>query len=230
MIMRKSFLFLLLLCGALCANGQTGSAIFAVGTEGTITTNSSFINPFYNYPGAPSLTYSPQNPVNVQVGTKTYVVKTCIFNNWDNDADTGFHIIEVSSGGQVVLTFKSALQWAYLSYPAGSGMYRNFKSYSDNNYFIKVPLSDSSVAIIFVGWPYDSTPSMLTIVVLTQTDAKLVYNKNMEINTITLGSAFSMILQSNTVEYNAQNVPFNGETPKLHTIWLEDGVLRFKDN
>lgn len=101
---------------------------------------------------------------------------------------------------------------------------QSLKLHSDNNYFIKVPLSDNAMALIFVGWPYDSTPSQLLIFVLTPTDVRMVYNKNMKINSITqMANNFSMIIQSNILD--------GGEgTPGLHTLWLKDGVLWFKNN
>ncbi len=99
-----------------------------------------------------------------------------------------------------------------------------FASYADNDYFISVPLSSTSKALIFMGMTYGSSLPRLMIFVMTERDVKLVYCKTMDVHSmVKTPSSFSMITQSNVTG-------FDDGTPVLHTIWLKNGALWFKNN
>ncbi len=107
----------------------------------------------------------------------------------------------------------------------------SYQQYTNNQYFIPIPLSKRAVALAFIGWPYDSTPSCLTIIVLTENDAKLVFNKNMNINTIAQsGNSYRMEIQANIIEYGEDGKPFDDpyNVPIIHHLEVKNGVLYFK--
>lgn len=57
-----------------------------------------------------------------------------------------------------------------------------YRTYSDHGYFIPVKLSDTSIALIITGFPYPTDPPLLSIIILGKGTAKLVFNKEMGIN------------------------------------------------
>lgn len=216
--MKKLILGLLIAIPCLCI-AQTGTPIFAI-NNGIISVNSQFIDPIYDAQRADSLSYIGIDPVNVSVGDKTYTIKRAMFTDW-LQYELGYTVIEVSYNNQTVLVHKQILSMELFN-ETENAYGQTFRPYTDNNYFIKVPLSDSATALIFVGWPYDSTPSKLLILVLTPTDAKIVYYKNMYIDRIAKeADKFLMALQSNSLD--------SGEgTPEYHAIFNKDGILLFK--
>ena len=90
------------------------------------------------------------------------------------------------------------------------------------------PITKTAMALFFVGHSYQNDPSMLTIIVIDKEKAELVFNKPMhpmELNQT--NTEFSLIGHSNNPELNLDMTPV---TPYIkHKIWLENGVLRFKN-
>lgn len=210
-----------------CAQAQIGSAIFSIDPKGNITTKSEFIDPFYEDCDLSALTYAPGNPVAVKLPSKTYTIRTCAFDEWECEADRGFNVIEITQKNRDVLTLKQGEFWTFITDDRPSF---NLEEYTDNNYFIRVPLSAKSQALIFRGFMYGTGPAPLSIVVLTENQAKLVFNKEMYINSIIQISSggFFMQLQSNICEWDDERRPYYD--PITHVIWLDDGVLRFKND
>ena len=223
--MKNSLVIICLLVPFLSCAQQIGNPMFSI-NNGIISTNSQFIDSYHD-PEVANDPYGSGNTVGVQVGNVNYVIKTAIFTGfgWDNDPDPGYYIIEVSANNQIKFVHKqnSAFVTRDMEYQGFT-----LQQHADNDYFIKAPLSNEATALIFVGWSYANNPSQLFIVVLTETDVKVVYNKPMVINSITQsGYNFSMATQSNVLEW------VNGAeqgTPITHTIYQQDGVLYFKDN
>lgn len=218
-------LLFLILISPMCCVAQTGTPIFSV-NNGLISTNNQFVDTLD--PNLTSLNYSLNNPVQIQVGNAVYAIKTGRFSGW-SDESGDYDIIEFSRDGQQKLLFREGegiLKYrnSKYTYPSSSfGNYR-FSSYATNDYFIEVVLNPSSKALIFLGPSYGTDLPRLMIFVLTETDVKLVYYKKVDIHSITVASnSFSMMVNSNLV--GDQN-----ETPILHTIWLNEEKLYFKNN
>ncbi len=98
----------------------------------------------------------------------------------------------------------------------------------DNDY-ISVPLSDKAIALIFIGWCYDITPSLTTIVVLKDGKATLVFNKNCNsLNYQQTSSTFSVtyaeIIQE--MDGNEHLIPSDKDLKKFK-IWKEGEMLKY---
>jgi hypothetical protein len=218
--MKKILLIICLIAPIWSCAQSVGTAIFTI-DNGTINSNSGYIDSPYNDPDMQFLTYTGQNPIDIMAGNTSYIVKPTKFTGWENERI--YSVIEVSKNNNVVFVYKYWDGFTTFNDPINLDAPR-LRQYADNDYFIKVALSNEATALIFVGWPYASDPEQLFIVVLTPDDVKVVYNKPMIINSITQsGYNFSMITQSNVLEEGIG-------TPITHTIYQQDGVLYFKDN
>ena len=81
-------------------------------------------------------------------------------------------------------------------------------------------ISGNAEALVFVGWPYTNHKAQVTIVMATQKEIKLVYNREAEIQTMTKSG--------NTVSaFTALESNDNG-TATLRTINIQNGTLYIK--
>ena len=97
---------------------------------------------------------------------------------------------------------------------------KDFKKYTDNEYFIPVKLSHKAMALVFLGWPYGGDMPYLTIIVATENDVNIVFNKRMGLNSITTYPLFKMKVQTVLEEYDS-----NGKlcTPPMYAEIGLDG-------
>lgn len=221
----KTLAIIFSLIFSLAVQAQTGTPIFKIGADGSIETNSSMIDPFYDAPRIKDLPCALAGSTSVSVGAQTFDVKTGYFEEMDETerGKYGFTVIAIYSGDQKIFELKESELWTY-TYDGKSTM--DYRQYTDNRYFIPITLSDDAVALAFIGWPYGGDMPYLTIIALTKNDAKLVFNKHMGINAITRSDrSYCMELQANIVEYDENARPFND--PILHGIVLKDGLLYF---
>lgn len=218
----KTLAIIFSLIFSLAVQAQTGTPIFKIGADGSIETNSSMIDPFYDMPEIKNRPYVLNNPVRVSIGSQNYDIKTGCLEQWDNFECT-FNVITVYSDSKKIFELRQPDNWRYTY---GLPRKTSCRQYANNQYFIPIVLSDSAVALAFIGWPYGGDMPYLTIIALTKNDAKLVFNKHMGINAITRSDrSYCMELQANIVEYDENARPFND--PILHGIVLKDGLLYF---
>ena len=225
----KTFTVLASLLLSLAAHAQPGIPIFEIGPQGTIETDASMIEPFYDMPSIDTLPYRLSYGRSLSPGSK-FLIATGYFKEMDETdrGTSGFTVIAIFSKGKKIFELRQPEMWTHL-YDGQTTM--DYRQYTDNRYFIPIPLSEQAVALAFVGWPYDSTPSYLTIIVLTDNDAKLIFNKHMNINTIAQSDdSYVMELQANVVEYdeNGKLYDYPNNVPIIHHIEVKDGVMYFK--
>ncbi len=135
----------------------------------------------------------------------------------DEDEWIEFNVIELVRNGVTTLQLQNTNGWGELS-----------PSLNLSGNYIRIELTNNTIALIFEEYIYASQPSNISIIIITENEAKLIYNKPMFINSVNItGNSFSMELQSNTVEYKANGTPY--DAPITHKIWLQNNVLWFKD-
>ena len=198
---------------------QTGTQIYSI-NNGVVSNIEQFIEK--QQISIDSLEYSLNNPILVSTYTSTYTIKTGRFSGWENEPGD-FDVIEISKNGQQKFIYKSCDGIA--KFNNSKNLYTSsFNRYSSNGYFIEVPMTTDSKALIFLGQHYGTDLARLIIFILTDSDVKLVYNKKMAITDInSTNGNFSMSLVSNIVE--------EGDgTESKHTIYQQNGVLYFGDN
>lgn len=212
---------------SLAVQAQTGTPIFKIAADGSIKTNPSMIDPFYDNPGIKDLPYALTSSTSVSVGTQTFDVKTGYFEEMDETerGKIGFTVITIYSGDRKIFELKESELWTHV-YDGETT--RDYREYTDNRYFIPIVLSKQAVALAFLGWPYGGEKPYLTIIALTDNDAKLVFNKHMGINAITQsGDSYIMELQANIVECGEDGKPFDtpNNVPDIHYIEVKKGML-----
>ncbi len=199
-------------------NSQTIETIFTY--EGDdVCVKSEYIAPFYfNYQGATSYLLK-SDTVSSKDSRYSYTIKLSNYKGTENDG--GFYrMIDIECGNENILNLKQSDGWDKLK--------DHVRAYATNDYFLAIPLTDSSTALIFVGYPYNSQPELLTIVILDKDKATLVFNREIivrEMEYDKTSSTFVMNLQDYPIEYLNETTPAN--TANLFKIFLEKGVLRF---
>ena len=212
---------------SLTVQAQTATPVFKIGVNGLIATNSSMIESFYDMPQIKTRSYVLNNPVNVSVGTQSYDVKTGCLEQWD-DFGGSFNVITIYLGSQKIFELRQPDNWRYTF---GIPRKESYQQYTDNQYFLPITLSEQTVALVFIGWPYGGDMPYLTIIALTNNDVKLVFNKHMGINAITQSdNSYSMELQANIVEYGENGRPFDtpNNVPDIHYLEVKNGLLYFR--
>lgn len=194
-------------------------SLFTYNEIGNIIPNSRFISPMDNTLSSQQFltTYTSS----IFIDSTTYNIKTGRFINW-NDEPGDFDVIQFYKNNQLILTYKDADGIVNLNNPKNQYSY-SFNRHSKNGYFIEAKLSDKTGIIVFIGQHYGTDLPKLIIFAITRNEIKLIYNQKVQINSITkTKDNISLILQS--------NIPNDNEMPVTHTIWSNNGILKFKDN
>lgn len=224
----KTLTIIFSLIFSLAVQAQTDTPIFKIAADGSIKTNPSMIDPFYDAPRINNLSSVLTSSTSISIGAQTFDVKTGYFEEeWyeTERGEIGFTVITIYSGDRKIFELKESELWTY-TYD-GKSM-TDYREYTDNRYFIPIVLSKQAVALAFLGWPYGGEKPYLTIIALTDNDAKLVFNKHMGINAITpSGNSYIMELQANIVECGEDGKPFDtpNNVPDIHYIEVKEGML-----
>lgn len=216
---------------SLTVQAQKELRVFRIDSNGLIEPNPTMIAPFYDDPGINSLSSVLTSSTSISIGAQTFDVKTGYFEEeWyeTERGKTGFTVIAIYSDSRKIFELRQPEMWTHV-YDGETT--RDYREYTDNRYFIPIVLSKQAVALAFLGWPYGGEKPYLTIIALTDNDAKLVFNKHMGINAITpSGNSYSMELQANIVEFGEDGKPFDtpNNVPDIHYLEAKNGVLYFK--
>ncbi|MBQ4278488.1 MAG: hypothetical protein IJC16_00845 [Rikenellaceae bacterium] len=211
--MKKDFLEkigfgLLLSILALTAAAQT--PVFSYDAQGFIVPNTKYIQPFCETQVYP-LEFVDSMKLESPDKQYHYTVKLYNYKGWAANSPGDFRVIDVCAFGRTLIRVINEDAWIKLEGAvAGKGA---------NEYFQVMPLKDDGIALCFYGYPYASTPGLLTIVAVNGRDAKVVHNSPMKISAVegTVGSS-NMKLVGGSYVYAA-------EPDKTFSIWPQNGVL-----
>lgn len=165
--------------------------------------------------------------LSASVAGTSWTIRTGRYNGWENEPGQ-FDVIEFSNNGVRRLLYGTYGGVVKINDPENLYTYPLSK-YSNNGYFIEVPLTPNSKAIMFLGQHYGTDLSRLSIFVVTPNNVKLVFNRQMAIREITnTARDFRMKLQTDIVdEYDSNGNP-TGQKPPMSTIYRQNGVLYFE--
>ncbi len=218
--------FLLSFAISLFASAYTqnnGVPIYSIDNNNMIISSQAYISNDITYSN--NFGFSTSETASVSINQTTYTIKEGRFDGWGNQPGN-YDVIELYKNGTCVLTFKIQNGIVILNDINNNYASRQSK-YSTNGYFIEQTLTSTSKALLFLGYNYSTDPANLIIFILTEDDAKLVFCRPMAIQNIERSSTnFSVDLLSDIMYEDHINLPLSIR----HTIWLEDGVLKFKDN
>lgn len=209
-------IIVILISCTMLGKAQTVEQIFTIDKD-SIKSNSKNIEPlFFDYQNE-SFSLFKSFPVKSLQNSYNYTVNLSDYNVAKGDGGY-FRIIEITSNNKNILRVTQSNGWNIL--PA------EIRGLSVNDYFLAVPLRDSVTALIFIGYPYNSEPEQLTIIILNKNKAKMVFNKHFIVSKVEkTATSFCLTLQDSVIEYldNDQNA----NTAKIYKIWKEDGILKF---
>lgn len=210
--------------GITTLSAQNGCCIAKTDDNGTITVGGDMINPFgaENLTATLPVTATGSSEITVN-GTK-YTVGVGCLDNWDSCDEGMFNVISVAKGGDKLLEIRRPDCWTFTY---GGKSETDFRKYTDNRYYIPAKIAPNLSILIFVGWPYGGELPLLTILALTDSDVKLVFNKHMAIEAITkTAKSFDMTVQSRIVEHDANNTAMN--QGDIHNLYFDKGCLFFR--
>lgn len=209
------FIALLSTINLIVLGQQVNKALFTIEKD-SIKCNQKYVEPFFrDYLNEP---YSLEKSCSFSSQNKKYNY-TVTLSDYDVARGDGgyFRIIDIKMGNKTILQLNQSDGWDKL--PKG------IRDLSNQDYFLAVPLSNSVTAIVFCGYPYNSEPELLTIVILNKGTAKLVFNKNFIISELKkTNNEFYLKLQDRVIEYVNDKPVTNAE---VYKIWKENGILKF---
>lgn len=214
----RIFIIALLMVSSIC-QAQTLEPLYSIDLNRIITIKKNRIDPFVSGDVEFQNYASTENVI---VGNSIYSIKTA-FDKY-TDSRRGFNVISLCKGGKDLLTLKSCDAWTYTY---GGPSSTNYQKYTNNKHFIAIDLSNNSKALFFIGWPYGGDLPILSIIVLTENDAKLVYNKNVAIVTIDVADNQHLIkIQTALEEYDSSGKLLT--SPNYAYLVLENEILKVK--
>ena len=191
--MKKFLIFLFSLCSLA---GYAQEAVFSYGTDGQIVVDSTYIVPLYphteeNKSKATELTES------MEISTLSgdlYTIKAFQIKDWD----TGdFQYVEVYKDGQKIYELSNGNGW--INFP------NEYSGSSVPHCCYVANMGKDAVALIFHEVSYGSNLPNMTIIVLKDNQATLVYNRECSINEIVLPK-------------QEMEISFDEEVPNCYTM------------
>lgn len=199
---------------------QTAENIYSLQEEGYIKTKAKFIDAlFFDNRKAPS-TLIKSYPIASSDGQYKYTVNLSRHTNTKNE--TGhFHMIDVMKEGKNLLHLEQLKTWGDVAKETKSAA---------SGHFIKVPLRKDATALIFIGYPSENTPTLITIIVLYKDSAALVFNKYCTIDEfVQTSDSFLMKLAAQSIECH----PSGKQVLKRRNtgvLRLDYSILSMKEN
>ena len=204
---------------------QTGTPIYSI-TDGKISVDASkWVEPFYQGYDISKNTYSCQSNTQRTIGVSQYAIETGVLNDFDEIGENGFNVISIYKKEEKILEIRQSGFWTF-TYGGGSEI--DYRKYTSNRYFIPLISEEGTMALAFVGWPYGGDLPLLTIIVITEKDAKMVFNKNVDISEIKQKDGESEIkIKTLLEEYDSCGKLC--VAPTYATMIAKDGVLYWKE-
>lgn len=217
--MKRLLSFLLVWVGFFSLSAQNVDDIFTFAPDGTIQDKPVYYNEeefswdeSFGLKNFSTMTFHTKDKTPYTVKLRQYRGETSIH---------AFNTIDVLYKGTPIYSAKNEDLWTDAKSTSG-----NARQYE------VISLTNTASAILFFGWPYGGDPPpLLTIVVVNQGKAKLVFNRHCCISDYKdKEGEFSIIYADQIQEYNPETDAFEPADDKLDKfkIWKSDGVLKFR--
>jgi len=147
----------------------------------------------------------------------SYLVTMYRYNGWDGEGGD-FQSIDIKRNNESVFQLDNQDGW--VTQPSSLCPSNNVLSYIEH-------LDNSTVLLYLVGYPYNSNPGFLTLIILKEGHADVVFNKEYAVTLIEkLNGKFTIYLSDGYEEYiDDTATPVNN--PSKYKITWENGVLNF---
>ena len=215
--MKKAiFMIMCFLCTAVYAQEQ----VFTIDNDGNIGIKANYIESYFVQKYKNTCPYIQMlNEKEKTLNGDSYAIECLKYRNWENDPGD-MHLIRIRYQGKELFSLENNEGWEYITNEPNGDVKKT-------SFFYKINLDEESVALVFVGVYIMSQPPRLTIIVLKNGKASLVFDKPYYINQVTKNkNGIMLTLQANTVEYRDVGVPCN--SPELHTLEFKNGMIYYK--
>ena len=185
-------------------NIQVGNTSFVCSNVGNYTD----ITPYSNVATYSFTSYS-----------NNYELKLQNYKDWETDGGD-FRIIKLYHNGNLLLEFEDSEAWR-----------KPYKGYSNNHstltdYCIVYPIENNVTALIFEGYPWSSQAPLLTIIVIKDNKAKVVFNQSWVIESFFPRSkGFELIIEKEYLEFDNSNSQYL-DRHRIYTT--SDGTMKFE--
>ena len=223
--MKKAILFILILQSLVSIQAQTGTPIYSI-TDGKISVDAfKWVEPFYQDSSINQYPFIEQEQIKLPIASNQFTVSVGTLKDYDDFGDDGFNVICLLKNNKKILEIRQPDFWT-LTYGGGSEI--DYRKYTSNRYFIPLISEEGTMALAFVGWPYGGDLPLLTIIVITEKNAKMVFNKNVDISEIKQKDGESEIkIKTLLEEYDSCGKLC--VAPTYATMIAKDGVLYWKE-
>lgn len=188
---------------------------------GQIKDNVQFVKSFNNENFANITSHTLQKSYNVAAANGDKYVVKCFKNEGWEDEPGDWHYLEIAYNGQTIFSIDYADGWEYLSQDLKSSL-----SPTPDAFYQK-EFDDDTVMLMFTGITIMSQPPYITMIVLKNGKATLVFNKPFYIEGVQHSNSETIFtLCANTVEYYENGTPMN--SADMHALSIKDKMVYFK--
>ena len=200
-------------------NAQT--AVFSYSSS-SITVNNNFVDELYHESHAGLTPYVLKSSEEMSVQNNSYTIKCYKFNGWEDEMGD-FNVIEIYHKGKSILQLKNDAGWDYFQKDnIPLSLRKTYKS------FIPILLDNNTGVIMFNGAIDANDPRLLTMIILKDGIAKLIYNKEADITSVFAHIGKTVFnLQLNVIEYHDDHIPYN--TAELAELEFKNGMIYYTD-
>lgn len=185
-------------------NIQIGNTSFVSSNTG----NDTDITPYTNVATYPFTSHS-----------QNYELKLQNYKGWETDGGD-FRVIKLYKNGNLLLEFEDMDAWR-TPYSDYSNSYSTL-----TDYCIIYPLENNATALIFEGYPWSSQAPLLTIIVIKNHEAKVVFNQSWVIESFApYSKGFELVIAKEFLEYDNSNLQYL-DRHKIYTT--SDGTMKFE--
>ena len=230
MVMKNIFVLVIVFLYSILSFSQNAVNIYTL-SDGAIDVNTDF-QAKSNIGNSTGITpYKEIGTVSFVANSRNYTLSVLNYNGWETDGGD-FRVIRLYEKNQSILEFIDEEAWIgkkvedeYQATP--------FSAYKDdvvkhavyNDHCIVYPLEDGVTALLFEGFSWSSQVPLLTIVVIKDGNAKVVFNQSWAVEAFNAHSkGFELIL----IDYFQEEYDNNWH-PDRHRIYTtSDGTMRFE--
>ncbi len=224
--MRKILIVMIVVVLTVSMSDEKGVSIFTYDKNEEIIPKDSFIDKV-DIKRFEDLSYNLIGSNTIKLPTKEITISSSKFQGWKGDP--GYNVIEFIINNKVIYKYISIAGIVTFNPPKGSSYGKDLRKYANNDYFIEYPIENGKI-VVFIGHSYSTSQPQLVIFTVTDNGVKLVFDKKYRVSDIIKTSTeFRMIIESQSKQLVSMN-PEKWSEPVTHEIYLEDGVLKFKDN
>ena len=170
--MKKAiFMIMCFLCTAVYAQEQ----VFTIDNDGNIGIKANYIESYLVKKYKNTSPYIQMlNENEKTLNGDSYAIECLKYRNWENDPGD-MHLIRIRYQGKELFSLENNEGWEYITNEPNGDVKKT-------SFFYKINLDEESVALVFVGVYIMSQPPRLTIIVLKNGKASLVFDKPYYIN------------------------------------------------